>query len=659
MTYTFTCPNCSAELEADLARNALVVECPVCSTSFNAAGFLSPDELALLPDVLEEPVPAQEEPVPETPDGVLAEVNLGSWMDDAEEPVETAAAETEDEGSTKIIEGTPEDDPEFLALAAAGTDVQQSDDDALEAAEAERPAAEPGTLQEQAAAPTVRRNAPAAEARGDEVIGDYILISKIGGTDVAVTYRARHISTNKVVALKVLLGCAPWAEQEASRIIDHLKSLPLLELAHDNIAAVYEMDEADGVPYVASEYVEGRSLSSFLEEGVSISEILSIVDDVADALSYAHGMGVVHGDIKPSNIIIDSYGSPKVVDFGFFRSPDVVRKAGISDEFSAKRAGYEFPHYAAPEQVDGGENYVESDVYSLGAVIYHFLAGRPPHSSDNLTRLCLRIRDEAPRPVRLLNPDVQPSLQAVVLKCLAKPPAQRYHTCEGLKAEIHRLMTGAPVHAEKQSAGGRAAGALLRVAALVVLVAGGYYTFRYGYGWASAHFAAPAASRAESVSFMPEIEDAVRLARKRDIPGAGKILASILPDIDLLPEPERSRWLPGVCCFLARVAEDAGDLAAADDMYRRILAVDGDNAIGLYGAGKMLYLAEDYAEAADKFGRLTALNPDDRRARLAHGLSLWGAGELERATEELRKAVEMDPSDEDARRYLAEVEKSG
>jgi tetratricopeptide (TPR) repeat protein len=438
--------------------------------------------------------------------------------------------------------------------------------------------------------------------------------------------------------------------------VAHLRSLPLLELEHEHIAKVFEIGESDGIPYITTEFVEGRSLSKFREEGISISEILSIVDDLSDALSYAHSMGVLHGDLKPSNVIVDSYGSPKITDFGFFRSPETVKKAGVSDEISAAKAGYEFPFYAAPEQVDGNENYIESDIYSIGAILYHFLTGRPPLSNENLTRLCLKIRDEAPRPVRLLNPEVSAPIQAVVLKCLAKRPEQRYHTCEVLKAEIHRLMIGAPVKAET-AAVGRVVGLVARIAALILLVAGGVFAFRLAHSWAANRFAESlTAAQTETQPVTPAlVEEALKIAKSEGPAAAEKALISGLPELEKISSPAREQCLPGVFYFLARMAEDRGDIPGASSFYRKMLEISPDHPMGLYGAGRMLYLIQDYTGARDRFSRLVAVSKDDPKAHLAYGLSLWGIGDVKAAVEEMRTAVELDPADQDARRWLAQL----
>ena len=675
MSYTFKCPGCGAELEADIAQDAMVVECPLCNTSFNGGAFLSPFELASVPETLAQQ-PAEEQPSSVEEPIQPAEVtddssNIASWVDEAEpapQPVEQGGAE-----STKLMDGVPPEEAEAILESSTeqpppqeAESVPEPETPELEPVPEEEAAPQKVTPQEDVILPRTAETekpkpvhpagAPPATAKGDEVFGDYILITKVGSSDVAVTYRARHIGTGKVVALKVLLGSSPWAEEEASRIVAHLRSLPLLELEHEHLAKVFEVGENEGIPYITTEFIEGRSLSKLREDGISISEILSIIDDLCDALSYAHSMGVLHGDLKPTNIIVDSYGSPKITDFGFFRSPETVKKAGISDEISAAKAGYEFPFYAAPEQVDGNENYIESDIYSIGAILYHFLTGRPPLSNENLTRLCLKIRDEAPRPVRLLNPEVSAPLQSVVLKCLAKRPEQRYHTFEALKSEIHRIMIGAPVKAEAAAAG-RALGLIARVAALLLLVAGGVFAFRLAHRWAANRFAESlAAAQTPKEPETPAlVEEALTIARSEGPAAAEKKLIAGLPELEKLESPVKEKCLPGVYYFLARMAEDRADIPGATSFYRKMLEVSPDHPMGLYGAGRMSYLIQDYMGARDRFSRLVAVSKDDPKAHLAYGLSLWGIGDVKAATEEMRAAVELDPADKQARRFLAQL----
>ncbi|MBN1809077.1 MAG: protein kinase [Planctomycetes bacterium] len=704
MGHVITCPGCDAELEADLAKDAMIIECPLCFTSFNAAEHLTSEELASLPETIDYPAPETPPEEPEAPsepqmeEAAAEPVGLADWMEEADS---AGSEDADDGGATKLIDGVVDMDAEFLHVATPGDagKVAEAPAEAVEASmeeeyepvpEALSPDEEYDEAPEEAVEkeglpvtegetagqedyagqvtstlrlddggpePPLHANAPLVTAQGEETFGDYILISKIGSSDIAVTYRARHVTSAQVVALKVLLGSSPWAEEETARVLENLHSLELTQLEHPNIAKVFEIGENDGIPYITTEYVEGRPLSNFRDESISPSETLSIVDDIADAIGYAHDMGVLHGDLKPKNIIIDSFGSPKVTDFGFYRSPDTAKKAGISDEFSARRVGYEFPYYAAPEQVQDGETYIESDIYSLGAILYHFLTGRPPLSSDNLTRLCLKIRDEAPRPVRLINPEVTPALQAVVLKCLAKRPTQRYHSCESLKAEIHRLMIGAPIAAETHGTMRRTLGMFARVAALAVLVAGGIFLFSKASTWSRKHFAAEAGNvpNEEDSGVHPVVESALAAAKASGPEAAETILLEHLKELEKLPPARKLKTLPGVYYFLGRMAEDRGDTATAAGYFERILAIDATHVRGLYCVGRLRYTAGDYPGAADMFAR--AVNSDDAGSDIymAYGLALWGKGDIEGATAQFRKSVALDPENSDARGYLARL----
>lgn len=671
MLFQFNCPGCQSLLEADLAKDALEVVCPICDRTFSASESISQEEFDALPEhvaeeVAQEPagepgqvqeeegktVKAEEQPVRglldlvEEPsqrqpsadatdviEGVVGpeEVEVGSPPEATEEPLVTASGLPQ--GVDEEVEGVLTDDPrpvrEPVDLEPPPEPIER-DEESIEAPVSEQPASEEQVDTEAMAESVPAKEGPDVEMSGEEVFGNYALISQVGVSDVAVTYRARHLPTGIVVALKVLLGNTPWAADEAARILEHLQSLPLSGLEHPNLAKVFELGEVDGVPFIATEYVEGKPFASYLEMGISESEVLSIVEAVADGLSFAHRAGIVHGDIKPSNILIDSYGNPMLVDFGFFRSPETVKKAGISDAVTAERSGYEFPYYVAPELVEGSGAFIESDIYSLGAVIYHFLTKRPPLTSDNLVRLCLKIRDEAPPPPRHLNPDVSSALQSVILKCLAKRPQDRYHDCEEIRSEIHRLMVGQPVSAESAFPLGRAGAVLVRVAALLAIAVAGVGAYWYLGRLANAYMGPQALPPSSIVK-------AHEAARGGDLSGAESILAQALPSLETLSEEERRRFLPGVYYFLARMKEEAQAHEEAAAYYTKMLRILPDDPAALEGLGRACYFLEKYEEAEQYFNRLVAVKPD-HDSRVYRGLALWGMGRLDDADQMLRLA---------------------
>lgn len=274
------------------------------------------------------------------------------------------------------------------------------------------------------------------------VLGDCELFEEIGRGGMGVVWRGRQRGLLRDVAVKTLPGGEFASEAARSRF--RREAQAAARLRHPGIVAVYEVGEDGGMPYFIMELVEGRTMAAAMaEKPVAVRQAALWLRDVALAIGHAHGQGVLHRDIKPSNILIEPSGRPRVADFGLARVEDGAEQAALT--LSGSIAGS--PAYMSPEQAHGREVTVASDVYSLGAVLYHLLAGRPPFQGDSIATVLGMVAQEEPIGPRRLNPSVPADLETICLKCLEKSPGRRYAGAQELADDLSRFLEGSPVRA--------------------------------------------------------------------------------------------------------------------------------------------------------------------------------------------------------------------
>jgi WD40 repeat protein/predicted Ser/Thr protein kinase len=297
--------------------------------------------------------------------------------------------------------------------------------------------------------PTGAGSAAISPARADRlaVLGDYDILEELGRGGMGVVYKARQRSANRVVALKVIRAdrLEGGSAEERQRWLDrfHREGQAAARLVHDHILPVYEVGQAAGRHFYSMRYVAGRSLAEVLRDGPLPERAAAVcLERVARAIDYAHAQGILHRDLKPGNILLDADQRPYVTDYGLAKWMEGPQDMTQTGQWLGS------PPYLSPEQAqDAARVTAASDVYSLGATLYHALTGRPPFQAANVLETLRQVREDDPVPPRQLNSAVPRDLETICLKCLTKQLAKRYPSARELADDLRRFLAGEPIQA--------------------------------------------------------------------------------------------------------------------------------------------------------------------------------------------------------------------
>ncbi len=307
-------------------------------------------------------------------------------------------------------------------------------------------------------------------------LAGYEIVGELGRGAMGVVYRARQRSLNRLVALKMVLGGEYAGPEQVLRLRREAELIARLQ--HPNVVQIYDVGEQAGRPFFAMELVDGGSLAGRLAgTPQDVRAAADLVQTLARAVHAAHQLGIVHRDLKPANILLAFSRAPrasaavagsvpsalvpgarldgcipKITDFGLAKQ--LVRPAEAGDQTGSGTV-LGSPSYMAPEQTQSAAVGPAADTYSLGAILYELLTGRPPFRAETPLETVLQVRHEEPVPPRRLRPKLPRDLETICLKCLRKEPRRRYASAEALADDLGRYLAGRPIHARPVGRGER------------------------------------------------------------------------------------------------------------------------------------------------------------------------------------------------------------
>lgn len=263
--------------------------------------------------------------------------------------------------------------------------------------------------------------------RPDEVVDDrYRLIERIGSGGMADVWRARDNELERDVAIKVLHENFARDREFVERF--RREASAAAGLQHPNVVSVYDRGSWEDTYYIAMELIEGSSLRDLINKGLDVGESVEVTRQVLAAAGFAHSKGIVHRDLKPMNVLIDREGRIRVTDFGIARAGD--------SEITQTGSVMGTAQYLSPEQAQGMDVTAAADIYAIGIMLFEMLIGRVPFEGENAVAIAMKQVGEDPPLPSSLNPEVGPALDAVVMKALAKDPAERYQTAAEMTAAL-------------------------------------------------------------------------------------------------------------------------------------------------------------------------------------------------------------------------------
>jgi hypothetical protein len=399
-------------------------------------------------------------------------------------------------------------------------------------------------------------------------LGDYTLLEKLGQGGMGVVYRARQNSLDREVALK-LLAAGPWASRDfIERFRREAQSAARME--HPNIVGIFEIGRHDELNFFSMRLVRGPSLAHRLADDGPMAPraAAQLLRTVAEAVDYAHRLGVLHLDLKPGNVLIDESGVPLVADFGLARRMD-ESLGHESDEVSGT------PSYMAPEQAQLKSHRLSAatDIYGLGAIAYELLSGRPPFLGVTPHETLLRVVMHEAAPLRSVRHDVPADLEAIVAKCLAKEPDKRYPSARALADDLSRFLDGRAVSVRSPRWPERLRRWALRDPKLAIAASAMLATLVVGVVTSSLQWRRAESNAAASRELLWEGRREAALRLERD--GQGRAaMAQLLANID---EGERHGADEGAALDRLRLGLlEAGGVAPIDAM-----ALDGANPFSL------------------------------------------------------------------------------
>ena len=268
--------------------------------------------------------------------------------------------------------------------------------------------------------------------------GRYEVLERIGAGGMAIVYKAKDLLLNRVVTIKVLREQFVTDEDFIRRFRREAQSAA--SLSHPNIVSVYDVGKEGDTEYIVMEYVEGRNLKEIIREYAPLStdQSINLGRQITEAIQNAHEHHIIHRDIKPHNILVTADGHAKVTDFGIARAVSSATVTHTGDIIGSV-------HYLSPEQAKGLLSNEQSDIYSLGIVLYELITGRVPYDGETPITIALKHLQEQPVLPSKINPRIDKEFEAVIMRAIAKSPEQRYLSAKDLLADLNHIQAGRPI----------------------------------------------------------------------------------------------------------------------------------------------------------------------------------------------------------------------
>ena len=548
-------------------------------------------------------------------------------------------------------------------------------------------------------APPLPRRSFAMPAEPTPSIAGYEMLGELGRGGMGMVFKARQTSLDRVVAIKLLTA--------GSRQRFRTEAEAIARVQHPNIVQIFEVGEAQGRPYLSQEYIAAGSLADQLDGTPWSGQAAArLVAKLAGAMHFTHERHIVHRDLKPANVLMADADTPKISDFGLAKKLDDDSGETVTGDIMGS------PSYMAPEQASGAHpsDRRAADIYSLGAILYELLTGRPPFRGETpIDTVYQAVSIEAVSPVGC-NPKFRADLETICLKCLEKSPSRRYASAKDLADELRRFLAGNPIHARpvgvwtrtakwaRRRPGAAAAIGIGVLAAMVILVGGTYYNFHLNAALRTAR--TEEQRRTATLSQAQEMVDRLvsdfgegdlaslphsESARRKLLDAALTFCRDMQAEN---PEQPQLRWQIG------RAQRQAADLQAllgeqneaeksyveAIDVLQALVAEHPQSRYGaswperalnranlLASSGRRAEADKSYREATADFQRLAAadvanadLQKQVARALDSHGANLVAEGRGAEAVEALRNALTIretmlakSPTATDTRQSLA------
>jgi predicted Ser/Thr protein kinase/tetratricopeptide (TPR) repeat protein len=443
----------------------------------------------------------------------------------------------------------------------------------------------------QASAPILSTTSIGAPSDIPPQLGAYRIIRELGRGGMAVVYESEDVRTRARVALKVLKPNAALDKSNISRFYSEIESLQKLE--HPNVVRVFGVGESSGHHFFAMQFIDGKGLDRLVNEcKADLKKTVGWIRDIARALQAANDLGIVHRDVKPGNILVDSGGHAYLTDFGL-----ALRDRGMRVTLSGTTLGT--PNFMSPEQARGERSKMDqrTDVYSLGATLYNLCTGRVPFWENTPELVVQKILNDDPKPPSEVNPSVDRALQTIILKSMDKEPSRRYSTAADMGDDLDRWLAGIPIHASPISSRQKAwkwwgrnrrAVAIGAVSAAVATILVSYLMHREGGGDAN-----PAFPEQRQPFGSPRKSPAVRYAEDRSaaLAHTRRSLAKDVAAFDQKLDQRRKAVQE------ANAREKTPEAKARARLRIQEVDVNREFAGNLLQTGEFLLQREDYASA--------------------------------------------------------------